>query len=969
MPNENKITYKVGTEIYDIPISEKDGFLSEFKDAVEVKSFTVDKDTFDIPVNEVNQFLKDVPNAKPLSFDTGQPADLGKPVTAPKPGVGGGLPSDGTPGKEVGISQLDIPADLFQKIGLQEVSPVAAEVEVPENKYEVSYYLKKDKTGKQTVHIIPEKGYEIEQSFAGLSQKERDARLAAIEEEASQSEIKIELPASQKEDVNALYKQPDLQKNNITQFKYTGEVVNDPYPNLQKRLKAIEKYGDEDVKKMEQAKVFDDFIIYGKAELKNFAAEAEIINKDLEQKLGEINNSVAVLEDPNVPQEQKQQIISSVQMMQQDFVNKQKRLQNIEYAYNKNLNELNDLTSARKAIKFNYNSALEIGAMALWDATLPSLMKGIGSLYEFQHGLAKELVPKEYEKTFDRYDPLNKLALFFNQGGEAISANIDPNINTDLQKNLLDETNSRNVAMFFGNLIGSVATTYFTGGYGAAMQAFGSSYQFGKDMGLNSNQAGFFALPIAIVAGYAAPYGTEKFAKILTNPASKEALKVAINTMKSNPNAAFNKILEISKGVFKGTLEEAAEEGVEQLTEEASKKVTSEITGISLYGEGEKDDILSIAERSGEAAFMGGMGSLVLNTLIGVAGGHRYGDLSNIVSKSLTDPKKETEFLNDIDSYYQEGRVSDEQYQEIQNLFNRAKQAVNQIPPNVKNENAIARSVQLIMSQNDIEEQLKKVNPSMSGELKAQLNDINRELARIAKGEIPKPITQSDEVVEGKIKSKDAQAAVIQTEPSAIEAKPAEVSAEVTPTEPTPTEAAPVAEVTVAEPLKDVESTAKALDAALREGGKIDEDGYQYLNEQKWSSIRNTFTPEMDKEFQRVVLGKDQETVEEFISEAYHADKAAGKETELTKAVEELLAKPSESAVAPEAAPTEAAAQPTLEDFDIINMTSVKGRKAREELKARVGVDAYKKMDMVNKKFEETINDLEKKGILRKECP
>lgn len=90
------------------------------------------------------------------------------------------------------------------------------------------------------------------------------------------------------------------------------------------------------------------------------------------------------------------------------------------------------------------------------------------------------------------------------------------------------------------------------------------------------------------------------------------------------------------------------------------------------------------------------------------------------------------------------------------------------------------------------------------------------------------------------------------------------------------------------ESLKDVDSTTNALNIALREGGKVDEDGYRWLNEEKSTPIYDAFTLQQEKDYRTMVIDKEQ-TIEQFISEAYHADKATGKETDLTRAVEDLL--------------------------------------------------------------------------------
>ena len=58
--------YKVGETTYNIPEKEKQSFLQDFPDAVEVESFVIDKDTFDIPLDERDMFLTDNPTAQPL---------------------------------------------------------------------------------------------------------------------------------------------------------------------------------------------------------------------------------------------------------------------------------------------------------------------------------------------------------------------------------------------------------------------------------------------------------------------------------------------------------------------------------------------------------------------------------------------------------------------------------------------------------------------------------------------------------------------------------------------------------------------------------------------------------------------------------------------------------------------------------------------------------------------------------------
>ena len=127
MPDNDKITYKVGSQTFDIPINENAEFIKEFPDAVQMKSYKVDKDTFDIPLAEEKDFIKQFPNAKPLG--------LGKTQPPSSPAVGGGsklvggagaknitLPSVGEGGAfdfyDIPNVKVDEPMDAYDVGGL-----------------------------------------------------------------------------------------------------------------------------------------------------------------------------------------------------------------------------------------------------------------------------------------------------------------------------------------------------------------------------------------------------------------------------------------------------------------------------------------------------------------------------------------------------------------------------------------------------------------------------------------------------------------------------------------------------------------------------------------------------------------------------------------------------------------------------------------------------------------------------------
>ena len=87
-----KVTFKVGSDVYDIPVEQVDDFRKKAPNAIEVKSFVVDKDTFDIPLDKVDDFLSKATNAKPLYEEVAAPAPE-KKNDEPQKGAGAGYGS------------------------------------------------------------------------------------------------------------------------------------------------------------------------------------------------------------------------------------------------------------------------------------------------------------------------------------------------------------------------------------------------------------------------------------------------------------------------------------------------------------------------------------------------------------------------------------------------------------------------------------------------------------------------------------------------------------------------------------------------------------------------------------------------------------------------------------------------------------------------------------------------------------
>lgn len=118
----DKTSYKVGETIYDIPDDKKDGFLSKYKDAVEVKSFVSGKDTFDIPIGKADAFLQKYPEAKLMTSD--QPGN--EPEKPVDDSADNGLPKSDA--KAIGYSPETDRKEALDKFGLSESTSVAKNI-------------------------------------------------------------------------------------------------------------------------------------------------------------------------------------------------------------------------------------------------------------------------------------------------------------------------------------------------------------------------------------------------------------------------------------------------------------------------------------------------------------------------------------------------------------------------------------------------------------------------------------------------------------------------------------------------------------------------------------------------------------------------------------------------------------------------------------------------------------------------
>ena len=92
----------------------------------------------------------------------------------------------------------------------------------------------------------------------------------------------------------------------------------------------------------------------------------------------------------------------------------------------------------------------------------------------------------------------------------------------------------------------------------------------------------------------------------------------------------------------------------------------------------------------------------------------------------------------------------------------------------------------------------------------------------------------------------------------------------------------------------------------------------------------------------------------ESVAKAYHKAKSDGSNPELVKAVEDVL---------------NTQLSPTRNPFEAFEQKGEAGRKARAELKNKVGSDEFKRLEAIHKNKEKILKGLEKNGTLKIECP
>jgi GNAT superfamily N-acetyltransferase len=347
------------------------------------------------------------------------------------------------------------------------------------------------------------------------------------------------------------------------------------------------------------------------------------------------------------------------------------------------------------------------------------------------------------------------------------------------------------------------------------------------------------------------------------------------------------------KDVFEIILEGSKEAGTEWLQTGAEEYNKAIARGMNAEQAGEAALSKMLSEEGREAALKGAAGSGVsiatgraAKSLYSIAKSNRdklYQDLAKVetLARERANPNLSSEALASIDREIN-NTTANMQKEVLDQLNRRANlteenaSLVEGIEANVKTISDDIESKKLLSEDPSLSDDAKIIIDLEIADLEAKRLDLAAQSEEIIKNNRPVTLTKNTSPTNekyGTINRNDGKGVVDLTKEEYLreEGKLAGV------------------EEGVSEPLKDAESVAKSLEVALRKGGKEDEDGFKYYNEQKTFPIIDAFTDKMNEDYQRDVFENEIKTPEQFISEAYLKAKADGSNPKLVKAVEEQL--------------------------------------------------------------------------------
>lgn len=896
---------------------------------------------------------------------------LGKPSAAPQPGGGGGLPLPSTPVTPSGQSPFGM-GSIAEKIG----QPQPIQATTPQSNVEPQQVATPQITAPQELDL------------SGLPPLEQ---------------------ALAKGDRSSLAPKPQLAvPPEAMDITVSGKAIYNPLKDYQRRQEEIDKEDDVDRQTIKKKELWEDIARYSQEDNKEIEGFLKQATPQLQQMIDELDGIAQALQNPELPEDQRQALQMQGEELQSVIQNNAAEIDKLAEKYKSNGSLSAQLIKASKGLRYNDAAPFEITTKEIWNGTVPAILKSVGGVLESGARVPGGMPSLVNPETGEILNPtwLQSVGSAIITGANEMQGEYQ---STDADISVLDDLNASNIGKLAGSVISSFVVAASSGGVGPTTQAvsigsqiFGNVYEQAKQAGLSPEMAGVFAIVPSLVSAKLAPYGVESITAKLLNPSSKVALKEAIKNVGKEGGA--KKALELGKEWAKNVLIEGATGATESAVQYGEEVAAQQLPNVD-FG---NDETLSGFIRAIEEGFVteaagGGALGLFLTA-------RPRRKLSDIASSAIKDPAKEQRFFDDLKSLLDNQDITQQQFDQVTQSYEQAKAAASQVPPTVTNAESRTEATELILEQQELQAQIEQTNPAMVAPLEARLKEVNSELGAIAEqsimdiGQVAEP--REEKTATRKIKSvaqivaetkakKDRESRMAeakqrfkeQREKGAklLEEKDAEAQKFIQ--QQREQRDAEVEQIAAIRPdLSDqdvlimdlpdaVDRTLDRMDANIpTDVVQIDEaiaaldKKFQELEAYKSDPKRTHTTEQIDEVIDLLSESKTElQAYKEKLSDYESAPKAA--ESTATEQRTDTQGKP-ETPVSetPAKAETAEAVTPTAQDFSAFEAKGKEGRKARAELRERIGKEAYAKMEQFNKDFEKTVDSLESEGKIKQRC-
>lgn len=331
-----------------------------------------------------------------------------------------------------------------------------------------------------------------------------------------------------------------------------------------------------------------------------------------------------------------------------------------------------------------------------------------------------------------------------------------------LNKSVLEDLNPYNANYLAGGVISTILGTMAAGAIGGAESiapklfnanlGFGGMYGWGREAGLTPQQAALVSAPVALVYGYLGDKGVEKISELVGKESFKKFVIEGVKQMGKNatPQSVGKLFVEAAKreglNIGAGFLREAGTESLEFTGEFGMKVLSDKAFGIK---EKYAKELTADAFYKGlkENALVGGVVGAGLSPIARSIANKKT--LPNIAARAKTNPNVREQYVADVNSLVQSGKITNEEADQATAALDKAIEITNRIPNNVTNEQAISEAVQLIEEKEQLTAEIEGIEPAMAKPTNDRVAEIDKRLSDIAEGKIETTVQDIQQEQEG----------------------------------------------------------------------------------------------------------------------------------------------------------------------------------------------------------------------------